>query len=62
MTLAVTVVPLVLISLYNAYKERFIHGCIYEARPDVQAVCHNHAHELLPLAVTKTAMRPALHR
>lgn len=45
----------------SPYKERFIHGCIYKARPDVQAVCHNHAHELLPLAVTKTAMRPALH-
>jgi ribulose-5-phosphate 4-epimerase/fuculose-1-phosphate aldolase len=45
----------------SPYKERFIHGAIYKARPDVLAVCHNHAHELLPLAVTKTAMRPALH-
>jgi ribulose-5-phosphate 4-epimerase/fuculose-1-phosphate aldolase len=45
----------------SPYKERFIHGAIYRARPDVMAVCHNHAHELLPLAVTKTAMRPALH-
>jgi HCOMODA/2-hydroxy-3-carboxy-muconic semialdehyde decarboxylase len=43
------------------YSERFIHGCLYEARPEVLSVCHNHAHELLPLAVTKTAMRPALH-
>ncbi|HET6145816.1 MAG TPA: class II aldolase/adducin family protein [Candidatus Acidoferrales bacterium] len=43
------------------YSERFIHGCIYKARPDVMAICHNHAHELLPLAVTKTVMRPALH-
>ena len=43
------------------YSERFIHGCVYRARPDVMAICHNHAHELLPLAVTKTAMRPALH-
>ena len=32
-----------------------------KSRPDVAAVCHNHAHELLPLAVTKTPMRPALH-
>jgi ribulose-5-phosphate 4-epimerase/fuculose-1-phosphate aldolase len=46
---------------FSPYKERFIHGCIYRARPDVVAVCHNHAHELLPLAVTKTVMRPALH-
>jgi ribulose-5-phosphate 4-epimerase/fuculose-1-phosphate aldolase len=43
------------------YAERFIHGCLYKARPDVMAVCHNHAHELLPMAVTKTVMRPALH-
>jgi ribulose-5-phosphate 4-epimerase/fuculose-1-phosphate aldolase len=46
---------------FRPYSERFIHGCLYRARPDVMAVCHNHAHELLPLAVTKTAMRPALH-
>jgi ribulose-5-phosphate 4-epimerase/fuculose-1-phosphate aldolase len=43
------------------YTERFIHGCLYKSRPDVMAICHNHAHELLPLAVTKTVMRPALH-
>jgi len=43
------------------YSERFIHGCLYKSRPDVMAICHNHAHELLPLAVTKTVMRPALH-
>lgn len=43
------------------YAERFIHGCLYRARPDVMAVCHNHAHELLPMAVTKTVMRPAIH-
>ena len=43
------------------YSERFIHGCLYKSRPDVNAICHNHAHELLPLAVTKTVMRPALH-
>ena len=46
---------------FSPYKERFIHGALYRARPDVISVCHNHAHELLPLAVTKTAMRPALH-
>jgi HCOMODA/2-hydroxy-3-carboxy-muconic semialdehyde decarboxylase len=45
----------------SPYKERFIHGALYRARPEVVAVCHNHAHELLPLAITKTVMRPALH-
>ncbi len=43
------------------YAERFIHSCLYRARADVMAVCHNHAHELLPMTVTKTVMRPALH-
>jgi ribulose-5-phosphate 4-epimerase/fuculose-1-phosphate aldolase len=43
------------------YAERFIHGCLYRARPDVMAVCHNHAHKLLPMVVTKTVMRPAIH-
>jgi ribulose-5-phosphate 4-epimerase/fuculose-1-phosphate aldolase len=43
------------------YAERFIHGCLYRARPDVMAVCHNHAHGLLPMTVTKTVMRPAIH-
>src|ERR1700722_2576313 len=27
------------------YFERFIHGSIYEARPDVHAVVHSHADE-----------------
>src|SRR5215217_3755859 len=27
----------------SPYSERFIHGAVYEARPEVQAVCHNHA-------------------
>jgi len=45
----------------SPYKERFIHGALYRARPEIVSVCHNHAHELLPLAITKTAMRPALH-
>jgi ribulose-5-phosphate 4-epimerase/fuculose-1-phosphate aldolase len=43
------------------YAERPIHGCIYQARPDVMAICHNHSRELLPFAVTKTPMRPAIH-
>jgi len=30
------------------YAERFIHGCIYKARPDVMSVCHSHAHAVVP--------------
>jgi len=34
------------------FFERVIHGEIYKARPDVMAVVHNHAHELVPFSVT----------
>jgi HCOMODA/2-hydroxy-3-carboxy-muconic semialdehyde decarboxylase len=40
------------------YAERAIHGCIYQARVDVTAVCHSHAHAMIPFTVTDTAMRP----
>ncbi len=36
------------------YLERFIHGAIYEARPDVNAVIHSHAEDLLPFSISKT--------
>src|ERR1700754_38222 len=34
------------------YFERPIHGGVYKARPDVMAVVHNHAYEVLPFALT----------
>lgn len=43
------------------YLERFIHGAIYAARPDVQAIVHSHAHELIPFGVTATPIRPLIH-
>jgi len=41
--------------------ERFIHGAIYEARPDVQAVVHAHAEEILPFGITDVPLRPVIH-
>jgi ribulose-5-phosphate 4-epimerase/fuculose-1-phosphate aldolase len=41
------------------YLERFIHGAIYEARPDVGAVVHAHAEDVLPFTITTT---PAMCR
>jgi ribulose-5-phosphate 4-epimerase/fuculose-1-phosphate aldolase len=46
---------------FRLFGERPIHGCIYRARPDVMAICHNHAYGVLPFAVTNTVMRPAIH-
>ena len=45
----------------HPYIERFIHGAFYEARPEVSAVAHSHAVEVLPYTVTATPLRPAIH-
>ncbi len=44
------------------YSERFIHGAIYEARPDVMAVVHNHSPNVVPFTVQgKRKFRPIMH-
>lgn len=43
------------------YGERFIHGQIYRARPDVQAVVHCHAPELVLFGATGIPLRPIYH-
>jgi HCOMODA/2-hydroxy-3-carboxy-muconic semialdehyde decarboxylase len=44
------------------YLERFIHGSIYSKRPEVNAVVHSHADEVLPFSVSLTTrMRPVVH-
>ncbi len=42
----------------NMYLEHSIHGCLYRARPDVNAVCHSHARPLIPFAVTGMPIKP----
>jgi HCOMODA/2-hydroxy-3-carboxy-muconic semialdehyde decarboxylase len=43
------------------YHERFIHGGIYETRPDVQAVVHAHSEDVLPFTISATPLRPVIH-
>lgn len=43
------------------YLERFIHGAIYEARPDVKSVVHSHSHSVIPYSVTGEKLRPIVH-
>jgi len=43
------------------YLERFIHGGIYEARPDVHSVVHNHSPSVIPFGVTTRKLKPLLH-
>ena len=45
------------------YVERFIHAAVYEARPDVMAVCHNHALSVLPFGISRTVpLRSTINR
>ncbi len=43
------------------YLERFIHGEIYRARPDVVAVVHSHSASVIPFAITQNPLRPVFH-
>ena len=41
--------------------ERFIHGEVYKARPDVGAVIHSHSPTVVPFSVSQVPLRPVLH-
>lgn len=43
------------------YAERYIHSAIYEARPEIMAVVHNHSQAIVPFSVTKTPLKPLIH-
>lgn len=46
----------------SVYLERFIHGSIYRARPDVMAVVHSHSPSVVPFSVSRrTRLRPVCH-
>jgi ribulose-5-phosphate 4-epimerase/fuculose-1-phosphate aldolase len=42
------------------YAERFIHGAIYEAQPDIKAVVHAHAEAILPFSISDVPLRPVI--
>ncbi len=43
------------------YLERFIHGGLYETRPDVHSVVHSHSRSVIPFGVTGKKLRPVVH-
>lgn len=46
----------------RVYLERFIHGEIYRARPDVNAVVHSHSPAVVPFSVSgRSRLRPVCH-
>jgi len=46
---------------FRMYSEKVIHGEIYKARPDVNAVVHHHAHTVLPFAISGQPIVPVFH-
>lgn len=46
----------------KVYLERFIHGELYRARPDVMAVIHSHSPSVVPFSAVKSnPLRPMCH-
>jgi HCOMODA/2-hydroxy-3-carboxy-muconic semialdehyde decarboxylase len=43
------------------FIERFIHGEVYRARPDVRAVIHSHSPTVIPFSVSQTPLRPVFN-
>jgi len=44
-----------------SYRERFIHGEIYKARPDVMAIVHDHSPGVIPFSVSSVPLRAVMH-
>jgi HCOMODA/2-hydroxy-3-carboxy-muconic semialdehyde decarboxylase len=45
----------------KGFIERYLHGEIYRARPDVMAVVHSHSPSVIPFGITRTRLRPVYH-
>ena len=45
----------------HPYVERFIHAAVYEARPDIGSVVHDHSHEIIPFGISDVPLRPVSH-
>jgi HCOMODA/2-hydroxy-3-carboxy-muconic semialdehyde decarboxylase len=43
------------------FIERYIHGQIYKARPDVMAIVHTHSPAVIPFSVSTVPLRPVFH-
>ena len=45
----------------NSFLERFIHGEVYKARPDVMAVVHSHSPSVVPFGLVRVKMQAMFH-
>ncbi len=45
----------------KGFIERYIHGEIYNARPDVMAIVHSHSSSVIPFGISRSRLRPVYH-
>ncbi len=45
----------------ESVRERYIHGEVLKARPEVMSVVHSHSHTVVPFSVTQVGLRPVFH-
>src|SRR2546421_4589661 len=45
----------------GSFLERFIHGEIYKARPDIRSVVHSHSPSVIPFGLVRVPMRAMFH-
>jgi ribulose-5-phosphate 4-epimerase/fuculose-1-phosphate aldolase len=45
----------------GSFLERFIHGEIYKARPDIMSVVHSHSPSVVPFGLVNAPMRAMFH-
>lgn len=45
----------------DPYAERAIHGSVYESRPEINSVVHNHSPNVIPFGVTGSCLKPIFH-
>ena len=45
----------------SSFLERFIHGEVYKARPDVQSIVHSHSPSVVPFSLVPNQMRAMYH-
>ena len=45
----------------SSFLERFIHGEIYKARPDIQSVVHSHSPSVIPFGLVRVPLKAMFH-
>jgi ribulose-5-phosphate 4-epimerase/fuculose-1-phosphate aldolase len=45
----------------SSFLERFIHGEIYKARPDIQSIVHSHSPSVIPFGLVRVPLQAMFH-